>query len=81
MLSYLRPLGIFIGGNLLLLIMWLFLPAIGNAGTQLAASTAEHASTFWGWSWVVSSIKILVVVFGELLILFFTARDFLSSRK
>lgn len=81
MKEYLRPLGIFIGGNLLLLILWLFLPTIGNSATQLAADTAEHASTFWGWAWVVSSIKILIVIIGELGVLFAAGWAFLHSKS
>ena len=81
MSQYLKPLGVFVGGNLLLLILWLFLPSIGGAGDTLVAATAEHASTFWGWTWVASSLKILVVIFGELVVLYGTARSFLSNKS
>lgn len=81
MSQYFRPLWVFIGGNLLLLILWMFLPSIGDAGDTLAAATAEHASTFWGWSWASSSVKIIVVIVGELLILYATARAFLSNKS
>lgn len=80
MSKYLRPLWIFIGGNFLLLILWLFLPAIGIAGDTLAAATTDKASTFWGWSWVSNSVKLLVVIPGELLVLYMAARAFLSDR-
>ena len=36
MSQYFRPLWVFIGGNLLLLILWMFLPSIGDAGDTLA---------------------------------------------
>jgi len=81
MFQYLKPLLVFIGGNLLLLVLWLFLPSIGDAGTALSAATAAHASTFWGWGWVSSSIKIIVVVLGELVVLYGTFRAFLSAKS
>jgi len=80
MSEYLKPLWVFLGGNALLLVLWLFLPAIGDAGTALSAATAAHADTFWGWTWVVGSVKLFVVVLGELVVLFATFRAFLSAR-
>jgi len=81
MKEYFKPLWIFVGGQLLLLILWIFLPSIGDGAAQLAADTAEHASTFWGWSWAVSSIKVIIIIVGELLVLYFTARAFLDARS
>ncbi len=81
MIKYFRPLGVFVGGHLLLLIVWLFLLAVGDAGTQLAADTAAAASTFWGWTWVVGSVKLIVFFVFEALILFATAKAFLATRN
>lgn len=79
MSTFIRPLLVFLGGNIALLFVILFFPAIGTATTQLAADTAGW--TGWGWSWVVSSAKLFVFVIMELLILYGTARAFLSSRN
>ena len=80
MSKYFKPLWVFLGGNLLLLILWLLLPAIGGAGDALAAATAEHADTFWGWGWASNSTRLLVVLIGELLVIYGTFRAFLSTR-
>jgi uncharacterized integral membrane protein len=80
MTKYLAPLGVFLGGNVLLLILMLYFPAIKTASTQLAADTAAVASVFWGWTWVVSSVRLLVFVIAELTILFVTAKAFLKVR-
>jgi len=81
MSKYLTPLWVFAGGQLLLLILWIFIPAIGEAGSTLAAATAEHASTFWGWSWASNSLKILVVVVGELFVLYATFKAILATKS
>lgn len=78
--KYLTPLWVFVGGNLCLLIAWLFMPAIGTAGTQLAADTANISSTFWNWTWVVGSVKLLVYVAFELVVLYSTAKAFLAVK-
>jgi len=80
MSKYLRPLGVFVTGHIALLIAFLVFPAMDTAGTQLAADTANASAAvggFWGWSWVVSSIRLIVFLVFELLILYFTARAFL----
>jgi hypothetical protein len=81
MSKYLAPLGVFLGGNAFLLILWLFFPALGVVSTELFASTAEHADVFWGWSWVVSSTRILVFVIAELFILFGTLVALLRTKS
>ncbi len=80
MMKYLRPLGVFLGGQLFLLIVFLFLPAIGTAGTGLAAATAEYDTVFWGWTWAVGAVKLWVVLFLELIVLYVTARTFLATK-
>jgi len=81
MSKYLTPLWVFAGGQLLLLILWIFIPAIGQAGIDLATATEEHASTFWGWGWASNSLKILVVVVGELCVLYATFRAILATKS
>jgi len=80
MKKYLAPLWVFIGLNLLLLIVMLFMPAIGAAGDDLETDTAAMASTFWGWSWVVGSVRLWVWLGFEAAILFATAKAFLATR-
>ena len=80
MVKYFLPLKIFVVGQLLMLGIFLFFPAIGIASNQLASATSEIASTFWGWTWVVTSVRLLIFLFGELTILFFTGKAFLGLR-
>ncbi len=80
MLKYLAPLGVFIGGNFLLLIGLLFFPALKSTTDTLATGTAGIASTFWGWTWVVGSTRLIIFVIFELLILFATAKSFLKVK-
>jgi len=80
MLKYIRPLGIFLGGNILLLILFLFFGAFGNAAEQLQSDTAAIASTFWAWDWAVTSVRLWIYISAELAILFLTAKAFLAVR-
>ena len=80
MRKYFAPLGVFIGCQVILLIGFLFWGAIGDAGTQLASDTAAVASTFWGWTWVVSSVRLIVFLVVEGIILFATAKAFLAVK-
>lgn len=80
MSKYLAPLGVFVGGSGALLVAFLFMPAIGTAGETLAADTAAIASTFWGWGWVVGSVKLWVFLVLELVVLCGTAKAFLSVK-
>lgn len=79
MSKYLAPLGVFIGGNLLLLILFIFLPSIGTAGNTLAAH--PNASTFWGMTWLAGGVKIIVFVLGELVVLGATFIAILKSKS
>ena len=78
--KYLAPLVVFVGGNLALLVVFLFLPAIGAAGDQLAADSAAMASTFWNWTMVVSNVKFWVFLIFELLVLVATGKEFMKVR-
>ena len=79
--KYIRPLTIFVGGQIVMLLVLLFLPAIGVAGDDLAAETAHWATIGWGWEWVSNSTRLIVFVTLELTILFLTAKAFLSARR
>jgi hypothetical protein len=57
------------------------MPALGSAGDQLAASTADHADVFWGWAWMSGGVRLLVWVFAELIILFIVAVEYLAIKK
>jgi hypothetical protein len=80
MKKYLAPLTVFVGGQFLLLIAFLFFPAISASGTKLAADTAPYASTFWGWSWVVSSTRLIVWVALEFAVIFASVMTFLHAK-
>ena len=80
MSKYLAPLVIFVMGSLILLVAYIFMPAIGVAGEQLAAETAGVASTFWGWSWIVGGVKFWVFLMLWFAVLYATVRAFLKVR-
>ena len=80
MKKYFKPFWIFVGGNVVLLLLFLFLPAIGTSGEQLAAETASYADNFWGWSWIVGNVKFWVFGIFEMVVLFLTARAFIKVR-
>ena len=80
MIKYLAPLGIFVGGSLTLLVAFLFLNAVGTAGEELATASAAHASTFWGWTWVAASVKLIVFLALWAVVLFATAKSFIKAR-
>ena len=80
MTKYFAPLRIFVVGHILLLVVWLLMPAVGDAGDQLAAATAANASTFWGWTWVVSGLRFWVWLAFEAGILYVTARSLIGLK-
>ena len=63
-----------------MLVAFLFMPAIGTAGETLAADTAAIAGTFWGWGWVVGSVKLWVFLALWLVVLYGTAKTFLAVK-
>ena len=81
MVKYLWPLITFVVLNLVLLIIAVLMPALGGAGDQLAANTADYADVFWGWSWMSGGVRLLVWVFVELIILFIVAVEYLAIKK
>lgn len=81
MKEYFRPLFIFVGGNIGLLFLMLFMPALGTVQTGLETDLAAEIPTFWGLSWVITSLRVLVFVFVEGLILYAVAKAFLGLRQ
>ena len=81
MKRYLAPLGIFAMGQLAMLLVFLLFPALGNAGSTLASETAGVANTFWGWTWVVTSIKLIVFLMFEAAILWVTGRALFAQKS
>lgn len=81
MKKYLAPLGIFAGGQILLLFAFLYLTPIGTAVDTLQADTAAVASTFWNWTWLSGNVvKFLIYIGLELFTLYLTAKSFLAIR-
>jgi hypothetical protein len=74
MKQWLAPLGIFITGQLILLVLFIFMPGVDSAVNQTATATANITATgnMWGWGWLMGSgtIRWLLYMFGELLVLF-----------
>lgn len=83
MINYIRPLVIFVLGNLLLLIVALFMPGIDTATAALASETAELNAWAWGWNWLMSQgvVRLLIYLIFEGLILFATAKAFLAQKE
>jgi len=83
MKSWFAPLWIFIGGNLILLVFFLFMPGVDTSVATLSASVnATVKSTFWGFSWVTTSgvVRWLLYAGAELFILFGTGMALLKSK-
>lgn len=82
MTKYLLPIWIFVFGQIIALLCFLFLGTIGSAAEQLATDTAGIAGSFWNWSWVSNPnvVKFIVFLFVELITLFATAKAFLKVK-
>ena len=78
MKNYLMPLSIFVGGQFLILILWLLLPSIGSAGDTLA--TNPHISTFWGMTWASGSVRLIIIIAGELIVTIAALIAFLHAK-
>lgn len=70
MKKYFAPLGVFVAGQFVALLAFLFLNSVGNAASTLATQTAAYNSTFWNWSWVVGNTKFLLFFFIEVATIF-----------
>ena len=80
MKKFLAPLGVFVGGHIIFLIVLVFMAAIGTAGDSLQTATAATGTYIWGWSWIVGGTRLWVWLFFELFILFSTGVAFLKAR-
>lgn len=81
MKQWLTPLGIFLGGQLILLVVTLFLPAVTTQVTTLASDTEDIAGNFWGWSWLMTSgvVRWIIYIVWEGFILWATGKAFLAA--
>lgn len=82
MKKYLVPLGVFLGGNILLLALFLVLPTIGNTVDAGTAAAADYSDVFWNWDLFSSgaNVKFFIMFMWEMLVLFITARAFLAMK-
>jgi hypothetical protein len=78
MLKFLRPLGIFLGSQLAVLCVWVFLPSLGERLALLLFLVP--GADLWGWTWAVSSARFLIIVLMEILILWKTGRAILDAK-
>lgn len=82
--KYFAPLGVFVFGNILLLVASLLMPGLDTAVEALATETAA-VDTFAGtwWTWLMSSgvVRLLLYFIIEACILVATAKAFLAVRN
>lgn len=82
MKNFLAPMGVFLGGQLVLLIALLFLPAVDTQVATLASDTEDIAENFWGWDWLMASgvVRWLIFVIWEGFVLWGTGKAFLATK-
>ncbi|MDD5338178.1 MAG: hypothetical protein PHG35_02035 [Dehalococcoidales bacterium] len=82
MKSWLTPLGVFIVGNLVILFLQLFMPAVDTEQAALASATSNVTSTFWGWGWLMTSgvVRWIIYIVIEILTLWGTGVAVMHSR-
>jgi hypothetical protein len=68
MKKWAMPLGIFVSGQLVLLVLFIFMPSVDAAVNTTATATSAITPTFWGWGWVMTNgvVRMLLYAFGEL---------------
>jgi len=81
MIEYLRPLWIFVFGNVALLLVILFFPAIGVVQATLEGEISTIETNFWGLSWVITSTRLIIVLVFEAVILYAVAKSFLGLKS
>ena len=81
MRDFIAPLWIFIVGNIALLLLMLFFPAIGTVQTQLETDIAADAANYWGLSAIITSTRLIVFLIFETTILFFSGLAFLKLKR
>ncbi len=81
MKQWLAPLGVFAMGQILVLFLTLFLPAIDAAKDILNSETVAISGFAWGWTWLMSQgvVRFIIYFIVEALILWATAKAFLAS--
>jgi hypothetical protein len=80
--SWAAPLGIFIVGQIILLVLFVFMPSIDSAVNSTAVATANVTSTFWGWGWLMTNgtVKFLLYGLGELVVMGLTFIALMKSK-
>ena len=81
MLKHFMPLWVFVSGQFLMLLLFLFFSAFGDQATTLQTDTAGVFPTAWAWDWAVTNVRLWVYIAAELTILFFTAKSFIESKS
>jgi hypothetical protein len=81
MKKYLMPLWIFCVGQVFILVLYLFFPALTRGLNILYEDTETAGAVLWGWDWVVGSARLLIVVMAELLVCYGTAITFWNARE
>lgn len=72
MKRFLRPLWVFVSGQVIMLALFLFFPQIATSLTGLAAVEGAGAA-LWGWIWLIPAARILIVIIVEGLTLYAVA--------
>jgi len=83
MKNFMAPMLVFVIGNITLLVVTLFLPAVDTQVATLASDTEEIASNFWGWEWLMTSgvVRWITYIIFEGFILWATGKAFLARRR
>ena len=83
MKEFFSPLKVFVAGMAVLLVGFMFMPAVDTAVTGLSANTSAVAAQYWGWSWLMTTgvVKWLWFVGGFLGVCFATGVAFLYRRR
>lgn len=79
-MKYLRPISVLIGGQLIILVIFLLFSAIGASVDTMAEQTEEYVDVFWNWNLLSDSNIVQFLIYGalELITLYFTGKEFLS---
>ncbi len=83
MKQFFAPVGVFVSGMAFLLVLGLFMPSVDTSVAALSANTSGVAASFWGWSWLMTSgvVRLLIYVVGFLVVCFLTGLTFLKTKK
>jgi hypothetical protein len=78
--KFLLPLWIFASGMVLMLISFLFYPAIGNQAADTLAKAGD-TSRFWGVYWELSSTRLILFIPSLFMVLLAALLAFRAARK